>query len=166
MYNENRVWSMFMTDLGVENEPTAAYLVSLIGGIIGIISSFILIVTGAWIGSLTSEFITYSGPSLALLGVLGVWGLIGSAIVIYSAVNLKSDPWEHTKWGVIILVFSIFGLSSIVGLIGGVLALVYEPKESSVPYHPPAEATKRFCPNCGRVVNEGTKFCPYCGSQV
>jgi hypothetical protein len=154
-----------MTDLGVENEPTAAYLVSLIGGIIGIISSFILIGTGAWIGSLTNEFITYSGPSLASLWGLGIWGLIASAIIIVSAVNLKSNPWEHTKWGVIILVFSIIGLNSIVGLIGGVLALVYEPKES-VPYHLPAEAPKRFCPNCGRIVKEGTKFCPYCGSQV
>ena len=48
-----------MTDMGVENEPTAAYLVSLIGGIIGIIASFILIGTGAWIGSLTNEFITF-----------------------------------------------------------------------------------------------------------
>jgi hypothetical protein len=156
---------MFMTG-EVEDEPTAAYLVSLIGGVIGLIASFAFIGIAAWVASLSSgPFVTYTGPPAALFGFLAVWGLISSAVVIISALELRSDPWEHTKWGIVILVFSIIGVSSIVGLIGGVLALVYEPREP-VAYKPPAQVITRICPKCGRVLSDGVKFCPYCGNQL
>jgi hypothetical protein len=157
---------MFMSGLKVDEEPYAAYWLSLIGGIIGLIIGFIALGFSAWAASLASDvFVTYTGPAPALIFVIGIWGLIASGVVIVAAENLKSDPWEHSKWGVVIVVFSVVGMASIIGLIGGIFALVYKPKES-VPYHPPSEATKKFCPNCGRAVNEETKFCPYCGRQV
>lgn len=157
---------MFMSDVDVEEEPTAAYWVSLVGGALGVVASFVILGIAAWLASLASNiFANYTGPSPTLIGAIGIWGLISSVVVVAGAMNLKDDPWEHTKWGVIILVFSVIGLASLLGLIGGILALVYKP-EQSVPYHPAAEATKRFCPNCGRMVNEGTRFCPYCGVQV
>jgi MFS family permease len=155
-----------MSDVEVEEEPTAAYWASLAGGVVGIIVSIILIGLADWVAGFSSDVLaTYNGPSAAFFSAFGVWGLISSAVVIISAIELKSDPWEHTKWGAIILVFSIIGLGTILGLIGGILALVYKP-EKSVSYHPPAEAAKRFCPHCGRTLIEGTRFCPYCGSQV
>jgi hypothetical protein len=150
-----------MSDLEVEEEPTAAYWLSLIGGAIGVILGLVSIIVAATVASLVG----YAGPSAALLGGVGIWSMITAAIVMVSAYNLHSDPWEHTKWGVIIIIFSIIGVGTIFGLIGGILAVVYKPEES-VPYHPPAEALKRFCPNCGKVVSEGTRFCPYCGSQM
>jgi len=153
---------MSMTDVDVEEEPTAAYVLSLIGGTLGLIIGFILIIIA---GSLAG--LSYSGPPAALFGGIGLWSIITAIIVIISAYNLHSDPWEHTKWCVIILVFSVIGLGTILGLIGGILAIVYKPEESeSVPYHPPTEAMKRFCPKCGRLLNERTRFCPYCGNEV
>jgi len=151
---------MSMTDVEVEEEPTAAYWLSLIGGILGLIIGFILIVGAGGLASLP-----YSGPAVAFFGVIGLWSAITAIIVIISAYNLHSDPWEHAKWGWIIIVFSIIGLGTIFGLIGGILAVVYKPEES-VPYHPPTEAIKRFCPNCGRILNERTRFCPYCGNEL
>jgi hypothetical protein len=157
---------MFMSDPEVEEEPYAAYWLSLIGGIIGIIISFIVLGISAWTASLASDmFVTYTGPGPALIGAIGIWCLITGGIVVVAAGNLKSNPWEHSKWGVVIVVFSVIGAASIIGLIGGIFALVYKPKES-VPHRPPSEATKKFCPNCGRAVNEETKFCPNCGRQV
>ena len=91
---------MFMTDVDVEEEPNAAYWLSLIGGILGLIIGFILILIA---GSLAG--LPYSGPPAALFGGIGLWSVITGIIVMISAYNLHSDPWEHTKWGVIILVF-------------------------------------------------------------
>jgi len=152
---------MSMTDVEVEEEPTAAYWLSMIGGFLGLIIGLILIVIAVSVASLSYYF----GPPAALLGGIGLWSMITAIIVIISAYDLHSDPWEHTKWGVIIIIFSVIGLGTILGLIGGILAIVYKPEESA-PYYPPTEAIKRFCPKCGRLLNERTRFCPYCGNEV
>jgi hypothetical protein len=149
-----------MTDVEVEEEPTAAYWLSMIGGFLGLIIGLILIVIAGSIGSLPN-----SGPATVLFGGIGLWSVFTAIIVMISAYNLRSDPWEHTKWGWIIIIFSIIGLGTLLGLIGGILAVVYKPEESA-PYHPPTEAIKRFCPKCGRLLNEKTRFCPYCGNEL
>lgn len=156
-----------MTNQAVQDKPTAAYVISLIGGILGLIVGFILIISAAIIANAVGGYY-YSGPSAAfavLYGSIGVWSLITAVIVIISAVKLNSNPWEHTKWGVIILVFSIIGLGTLLGLIGGILALVYSP-QSPVPPQPPMQVITRVCPKCGRVLREETKFCPYCGNEL
>jgi hypothetical protein len=86
-------------------------------------------------------------------------------MLIVGAVKLNSNPLEHTKWGVIILVFSIIGGVNIFGIIGGALALSYKPITYSQVPAPPQVIT-RICPQCGRVIEENTKFCPYCGKQL
>jgi hypothetical protein len=141
-----------MSDVGVEEEPTAAYWLSLVGAIIGFFLSLIILGIAASIGS-------------SFFGVVGMWGIISSMVVMYAATSLKSDPWEHTKWGIVITVFSVIGMATILGLIGGILALVYKPEES-VRSEPPAPPITRICPKCGRVLNEQVKFCPYCGNEL
>jgi len=151
----------------VQEKPTAAYVISLIGGIIGIIIGFFLFLVAAS----TPDYYYYQGIRM-LYGGVGFWSLICGIIVVVAAVKLNSNPMEHTKWGVIILVFSIIGLGSLLGLIGGILALVYKP-QAFAPQRPIAwtqqtgsQVITRICPQCGRVLSEEIKFCPYCGKEL
>lgn len=155
----------------VQKEPTAAYVLSLIGGIIGIIAGFFLFLVAA-----STPDYYYLGIRIPYAGA-GFWSLICGIILVVAAVKLNSNPMEHTKWGVIILVFSIFqiitiGLGSLLGVIGGILALVYKP-QAFAPQRPIAwtqqtgpQVITRICPQCGRVLSEEIKFCPYCGKEL
>ncbi len=133
-----------MTNQSIPERPTAAYILSLIGGVLGLIIGLITLVFG-----------------------IGIWILIASIIVIVSALELNAHPFEHTKWGIIIIVFSIIGLGSLLALIGGILALVYNPR--TVAQQTLAGNIMRICPQCGRVLTEemkNAKYCPYCGKDL
>jgi hypothetical protein len=117
----------------VQNKPIAAYVLSLIGGILGLIGSITLIALGAMAhvanNSFTGIFGTYTpfGWGWSLLIGLGAWMLISSILIIVFATKLNANPLEHTKWGALILAFSIIGLGiGLLGIIGGILALVYK----------------------------------------
>lgn len=107
-------------------KPTAAFILSLIGGIFVIIGGLAVSVIGAaltfWIGGI--------GGIIGLIGV--VWGVL----MIVCAVMLNSNPNSHATYGVLILFFSIaswfgsFGglvIGFLLGLIGGILAIVWHP---------------------------------------
>ena len=181
----------------VQNKPTGAYVISLLGGIIGLLAAlFIMVVWGilAWVTSaayydygfdLSGYFLIYT--------VLGVWMLITSILLIVFARRLNSNPMEHTKYGWYIIILSILGIGGLLGLIGGILALVYKPIPVGGPQYAPqqqyygpsqqqpqqwaqpqqqyaqpqqAQQITRICPQCGRVVQENLKFCPNCGKQL
>jgi hypothetical protein len=169
----------------VQNQPTAAYILSMIGGILGLIGGLFIIIVGAIAGVFTF------GLGFVAIGGIGIWITICSTIVIVAASKLKSEPMEHSKWGAIILVFSIIGGWSILDFIGGILELVYQPipvgqapytygATQAQPYgqqpqyyqqQPPTQqgapqTITRICPNCGRVIAENVKFCPHCGKQL
>ena len=172
----------------VQNKPTAAYVLSLLGGIIGLLASLAFIAMGAMLYSTINSYADYyygyyydvSGMFgwgwTTLIGV-GAWMLITSILIIVFARKLNSNPMEHSKWGALILVFSLIGLGGLFGFIGGILALVYKPipiggapmyQQGYAP--PPAYAQpaqqNRICPQCGRFINENTKFCPHCGKAL
>jgi hypothetical protein len=175
----------------VQNKPTAAYVLSLLGGIFGLLGSIFFVGFGAWAYTQLSPYGYYYG-STTFLGLgwtvligLGIWMLIASILIIVFASQLKNHPMEHSKWGALILVFSIIGVGSLLALIGGILALVYKPiLVGQQPYgygqpqpqygaqpqyygqQPPQQQVTRICPNCGRVLQENQKFCPYCGKQL
>jgi hypothetical protein len=121
-----------MASQAVKNKPTAAYVVSLIGGIIGLIVGFLLIVLAAIVASSAGGYYNYGypGPALpaAFWGDIGAWCMINGMIVIISAAKLNANPWKHSEWGGVILVFSIIGVATLLGFIGGILALVYKPQ--------------------------------------
>ncbi len=151
----------------VENKPSAAYILSLLGGIFGLIIGLFLIGIGGIAGLFTF------GLGFLIPGIVGSWILICSVIVIVAASKLNSEPLEHSKWGALILAFSIIGCWSILGLIGGILALVYTPRivgayppQGVYPQQGYQQPITRVCPQCGRVISENIKFCPYCGKQL
>ena len=142
-------------------KPTAAFLLSLIGGIFVLLGGLIV----AAIGATLTFFLGGIGGIIGLVGAL--WGIL----IIVFAVMLNSNPNNHTTYGVLILVFSLlswFGsigglfLGFILGLIGGILAIVWSPPAQT----PPQAPITRICPSCGRVISEDTKFCPACGKQL
>jgi len=154
-------------------KPTGAFVLSLIGGILGIIIGIILLIIGvAYAGFF--GLVGYYGytPIMMIFAGIGLWGIITSAIVIASAVKLNSYPLEHTKWSVLILVFSIIGLVGLFGIIGGIWGLVWKPHAIAPmpaglgPAGPMGQAVTRICPKCGRVVDENIKFCPHCGNNL
>ncbi len=142
-------------------KPTAAFVLSLIGGIFILLSGLAVAVIGAAL----TFFLGGIGGLFGLIGAL--WGLL---IIVFSAL-LYSSPRSHSAYGALILVFSLlswfgsfggFLVGFILALIGGILALTWHPSEPSVV---PAPIT-RICPSCGRVVTQDTKFCPHCGKQL
>ena len=172
----------------VQNKPTAAYILSLLGGIFGLIGSVAFIALGAWVYSSISSSDYYYGGSLNLglfgwgwatfIG-LGVWVFIASILIIIFAYKLNANPLEHSKWGAFILVFSIIGLSGgLLALIGGILALIYkpilvgeqpqygQPPPQQAYMQPPTQPMTRVCPQCGRIVQVNERFCPNCGKQL
>ncbi len=125
----------------VQNKPTAAYILSLLGGIIGLLAALAFIAFGAmtsityndWISSYSGYYYASDilfGLSWTILLGFGIWMLIASILVIIFARKLNSNPMEHTKWSALILVFSLLGGGTILGFIGGILGLIYKP----VPY--------------------------------
>jgi hypothetical protein len=148
--------------MGLSGErPTAAFILSLIGGIIILLSGLAV----ATIGAAVTFF---------LAGIVGIFGLIGAVwgiLIIVFAVMLNSNPRSHTTYGALILVFSLlswfgsfggFFIGFLLALIGGILALVWHPSAPA----PAQTPITRICPNCGRVISEDTKFCPACGKQL
>jgi hypothetical protein len=135
----------------IQSKPTAAYYISLIGGILGLI-----------VGLFT------------ILAVIGIWISIASIIIIVASQKLMREPTQHTSWGIIILVFSIITPGNILGIIGGILALVFNPApvgtvppaQPYAPYGQPQKPITRVCPQCGFVLDEDAKFCTHCGKQV
>jgi len=150
----------------------------MIGGILGLLGGLLLIFAGAVVGVFTFGF------GFAVIGGLGIWLTICSAVVIFAASKLKSEPLQHSKWGAIILVFSIIGGWSLLDFIGGILALVYKPilvgaqpqygppqqqygpPQQTVYAPPQQQPATRVCPQCGRIVQANERFCPNCGKQL
>ena len=172
----------------VQNQPTAAYIVSLLGGIIGLIASIFVMVVWGILALFTASTIDYgygygydympsvSGFFLVYIA-LGIWMLITSILIVVFARRLNTNPMEHTKYGIYIIVFSIIGVGGLLGLIGGILALVYKPipvgqAPPQQPYYgPPTQQSYQppqqvyNCPQCGTMVEPGVRFCPNCGKQ-
>lgn len=185
MYQQNQV----------VNKPTAAYILSLLGGIIGLLVGIAFLAFGAFAFIALGEYSGYYGfydydylgafgfGWTILLGI-GAWMLITSILIIVFARKLNAEPLLHSKYGAIILVLSIIGVGGILGLIGGILALVYKPQfagaapQYAPQYAPPPQGVyapppqqqyqqqiAHNCPQCGTMVQPGVRFCPNCGRQ-
>jgi len=153
-FTESRTSGMFVVTEDVQNKPTASFVLSLIGAVFGLLLSSVAIGLG---------------ESIPGLNVLGLWILICSIIIAISAAKLNSDPWEHTRWGAITLIFSIISFN-LLALIGGILALAYKPIALTPPQQPQTTLIKEVivktrCRYCGTPYDETLDKCPYCGAR-
>ncbi|GEM_PF-1185307 len=172
-------------------KPTAAMVLSLIGGIFVILGGVFIAFLGSVIGSLS---IVGSGGASATLLALGLVGVVFGIIMILGGVMMYTNPRSHTMWGAIVLVLSILSwvtavgglfIGFLLGLIGGILALVFKPSMApgmmpgqpmgSYPTGamgpmgtapPPMGGMGMTCKNCGASIPAGATRCPSCGAAV
>jgi hypothetical protein len=129
--------------MSLSEKPTAPFALSLIGGILMVLSGAVLGAFGPFLSSIIGpirigrSFIYISGILYALTGLKVILGII----VIIAAVLLYSNPVQKTLWGVIILVLSIISIvlagpvsfiGSVLGIVGGALALTWKPTKGAL----------------------------------
>ena len=134
-------------------EPTVAFILSLIGGIFILLGGGMMSMMGSFGYGMMNGYSSYGGmmggygwgygPGFGMMrgyGYFGMFGLVelifGIAVIV-GAIMLHHNPAEHSKWGLIILIFSIlsifgsamggFGVGLVLGVIGGILALTWKP---------------------------------------
>ncbi|MBI2146572.1 hypothetical protein HYU22_04490 [Candidatus Woesearchaeota archaeon] len=91
-------------------------ILALIGGILGIVWGVVLLFAGSLVGALL-------GPLGAFPVVIGIW-LIATAIVVIVASRWMKDPAKCFRGGLVVLILSVVGGGTILGLIGGILGLI------------------------------------------
>src|SRR3972149_3661288 len=120
-------------------KPTAAFVLSLNGGIFILLAGIVVAVVLGTLGALI--------PGLEFAAGLGIFGVICGVLVMLGGIMIYSRPAQHQMWGVIVLVFSIlswfgaiggFFIGFLLGLIGGILGIVYKPGTAVPPPPPPA----------------------------
>lgn len=177
--------------------PNGAYILSLIGGIFIILAGLVYVAIAAVASSVYSSLGLggIGAAAASILIVYAVVALILGFLVIYGAIQLKRRPEGARTWGVLILVFSLisiiggggFYIGLILGLIGGILAIVWRPPAPMMgqgpmgqpmwgappPMAPPPGAApaaggagQRFCASCGSPNAAGTQFCAKCGAAM
>ena len=137
---------------------TAAFILSLLGGIVVIFVSFFVMVLGA----VLTFFVAGIG------GLFGFFGIICGTFMIIGAIMLWYSPNNHVGWSLVVLIasilswFSSFGglfVGFILGLMGGIIGIIWQPTRIK---------TKdfRICPQCSRTIKFTSKFCQYCGREL
>lgn len=158
-------------------KPTAAFVLSLIAGILILIGGLGAAIIGAICGAMMGALEPYV-PGAGFVGGLVVLsaslGLISGILVIIGAIMInKAEPSSVRNGSIIVLIFSIlslifsnggFYIGFILGLIGGILGLVWKPSPPTPPA--PGLPAARICPNCGAQIDPSFNVCPYCGKVI
>jgi len=128
----------------VAEKPTAAFVLSLIGGIIYLLVGIVIAVIAAFLGALAS-FADMGAVGLGVAAV-GAVGLVCGIIMIIGAVMMNSSERSRVRTGaILVLILTIVGafftiggfvIGFILALIGSILGLTWKPTVSMPP--PPA----------------------------
>jgi hypothetical protein len=135
------------------DKPTAAFALSLIGGI------FILIGGILYIGAASAIGFLGFGLGASVLAVLGVFGLICGILTILGAFWINSGEKDKVRNGsILVLIFSIFSwagsfggffIGFLLGLIGAILGLTWKASTTETTVRPPPPTYKKNSP-CGK----------------
>jgi len=166
--------------------PTAATILTLLGGIFFVIGGGVVVLIGALVGSLgslgslgnlgglgfgnlTSTAGSANGSGLSSIVALGEFGVLLGIATVVLAVLIHMYPARHQLLGALVITFSVVSwvgsiggllIGFILGLIGGVMAITWKPAGTAL-----VQIT-RICPNCGTVIQKDAKFCSYCGRSL
>ncbi len=170
--------------------PVAAFVLTLIGGILILLDGIYDAAVAAFVGSLVGAF--FPGLGLLII-VLGIVALLFGIIILFGAVQMRSHPQSARTWGAVVLVLGLisivggggFVLGLILALVGGILAIVWHPPMPAAsgmgmgapltggaapPWNapPPAAAPSggRVCASCGSPNASGAQFCAKCGAPM
>jgi len=139
--------------MSAETRAVAPFVLSLIGGVFillgAIVTSMFTFGSAAIVGSMSSSMSGMMGGTNGQMGmgmmiggmmsvypIFSIIGLASGALVILGAVMLYSRPFEKDLWGAVIIAFSILGIfggmggfviSLVLGIVGGALALAWNP---------------------------------------
>jgi hypothetical protein len=103
----------------IEGKPTAAFVLSLIGGILTIFGGITIL------------------SSIGIVGIFSAYGIILGLIITLGSVLMYKNPSSTHMWGIVILILSIISGLNIIALIGGILAIFWKPRRQG-PLPPPA----------------------------
>jgi len=176
-----------------DEKPTAAFILSLIGGIFILVVGVILSLIGAIAMGMLGAFHPTSIPILMGYGsLLGFLAVTYGIIIIICAVKMYNQP-ENQTWSILVIIFSVLSLFGaggglyiglILGVIGGILGLTWKPPPQPRRYHPqprmerpispvqPQQFTQeriaiKYCPYCGgKIEPPSAKFCMHCGTKL
>ena len=129
--------------MSVEEKPVAPFILGLLGGILILLGAFVMSMfafgTANMMGMMSGTMAGYSGTMAMMMGysfAFTIVGLASGALVILGAVMLYTRPFEKDLWGAVIIAFSIlsilggmggFMIGLVLGIVGGVLALAWNP---------------------------------------
>lgn len=138
----------------VEDRPTAGFVLSLVAGIFILLNGIVIVIISGIFAFFGEEWVV----------ALAALGLIFGIVVLLGAFMMYTRPDQNTIWGTIVLVFSLtsivigggFILGLILGLIGGILAIVWKPEYAVM-------GAYRMCLGCGNQIPSNYAVCPHCG---
>src|SRR6267143_2139562 len=161
------------------DKPTAAMVLSLIGGLFVIFGGAALAFAGSIIGSFN---VTGEASASSTVLALGVVGVVMGLIMVVGGFMMYSKPTSAKMWGVIVLILSIiswvtaiggFFIGFLLGLIGSILALTFKPSMAPGAMPPPMMSPLALmssmgmtCKNCGASIPAGATRCPSCGANL
>jgi len=111
-------------------KPTAAFALSLIGGIFGLLGGIAVVASTAAFSFLFG-FLGLGG----ILTMLAAYVLVVSLIILLGAIMMWNNPSSTHTWGIAILILSLIS-ANIFGFIGGILAIVWKPSRGGAPPPP------------------------------
>jgi hypothetical protein len=117
----------------IAEKPTTAYVLSLVGGIFVLLGGLLWAV----LGTLIALFTFGSGFILYIFVIFG-------ALIIVGANKINNNPQARHTWAIITIVLgaiSLFGvitaLGGLLAIIGGALALAWQPSPQPAPVYAP-----------------------------
>ena len=128
----------------MSEKPSAAFVLSLIAGIFILIGGLAIAAVGA-----IFVFLPVAGAAIA---AIGVFGIICGLLTILGAIWINSGQKDKVRNGaILVLIFSIlswvgaiggFFLGFLLGLIGSILALTWNPPATQTTQSPPPPPTQ------------------------
>ena len=110
----------------MEEKPTAAFVLSLLGGIFALLGGIVL----AFFGTVFTIATFGLGSIALLLYIFPIFALI----IIVGSIMMYSNPKSAKTWGIIVLILGIISMIGLItafggllALIGGILAIVWKP---------------------------------------
>jgi hypothetical protein len=174
-----------MAPPGMKSYPSAAFILTLIGGIFILLAGLAFAALAAIIGSLAISVVPAAG---AILIAYAIVALLFGIIIIFGALQMRSKPQSAKMWGIIVIVLAIIALVTTTGgffigfiltLIGGIMAIIWHPPmmaqpawgqpaaPMAAPGAPPAAAPgQKFCGSCGSPNPAGAQTCAKCGAPL